>query len=284
MSARECERTRQRFLDLEEGLLPPEQAEPLRAHLRQCPACRRLWDVFQAQDRLLADALQPVPAPRDLAVGVLAKVRSRPAAAKPIGRRPALVGGLTAAAGILIALGVLFFPRPHYVQIGYLGVVAGRPMAAQRGEEFPSQVADGAAVYDGATLVTGAGESLEVRLDDGSLLVLSGGTKARLSGDAAAEECGHAMPHVCLHAGEILCKFQSNKHFRAVGTPLGSAFAQRATLRVKYVPGKRTVVAVVEGHARIVGRYREAQAPPGSRWVVDASGHLRELRSEGRED
>lgn len=43
-----CEHYQQQISQLLDGELPPEQVQTLRAHLRTCPECQRVYDGFLA--------------------------------------------------------------------------------------------------------------------------------------------------------------------------------------------------------------------------------------------
>ena len=43
-----CEHYQQQISQLLDGELPPEQVQTLRAHLRTCPECQRVYDDFRA--------------------------------------------------------------------------------------------------------------------------------------------------------------------------------------------------------------------------------------------
>ena len=268
---RVCRQAREWFLRSEERRLAPAEQLRMRAHLAQCAACRDEWARWQAEDRLLREALRPVPAPRDLAAEALAALRQRKA--RPRRRRPRwAVAGLAAAAAVLLAVlaGVLWRPR-RYERVGQVAAMTGQPLVAQRGASFPSAIEAGVAVYDGAALFTGRGESLAVDFADGSRLTLSAGTEAQLSGQAARRSCGHLLPHVCLRRGEVVCNLKSLRYFRAVGTPLGTAIVAGTEFRIRYVEGVRTELEVLEGEVRFSSPYGEARAPEGTVWVITAA-------------
>lgn len=42
-----CEHYQQQISQLLDGELPPEQVQTLRAHLRTCPECQRVYDGFR---------------------------------------------------------------------------------------------------------------------------------------------------------------------------------------------------------------------------------------------
>jgi ferric-dicitrate binding protein FerR (iron transport regulator) len=271
-----CRRVREWFLDLEDARLLPEREEALCAHLEVCPTCRTEWAAWQAEGKELRDALRPMAAPRDLAAAAAAQLRSRPV--RPI-EDPvwpqAVKWGLAAAAALLVVLlgqmiGPAIFRTSPYVRLGQFGSLVGRPLAAQRGARFASAVMDGAEVFDGALLMTGKGEQLEVHLADGSLLMLNAGTEARLSGGGLPSECGDTLPHVCLHRGDLLCHFAGNRRFRAVGTPLGSVFFDGAAeFRIRYEPGVATRVEVVSGEVEFTGSEGMVRVGAGGQWAVD---------------
>lgn len=280
-----CDEVQEQFLRLEEGRLSPEHERVLRAHLSGCEVCRVKWAAWQVEGRLLGEALRPVSIPRDVAGDVAARLRRQ--APRPASRRRRLVlrWALTAAAaGLLLVLGRVLLLSPGHVQLGYFGVLAGRPLVAQRGARFVSVVEDGAEAYDGALLVTGEGERLVVRLADGSRLVLSEATEVRLSGGAAAAECGHLVPHVCLRRGEVLCTMSSMKYFRAVGTPLGTALLPAKEFSIRYEPGAWTRLEALAGAVRFSCPYGVAEVRVGEVWVVEAGdGVPRRLRGPGED-
>lgn len=57
-----CQRFQESFAEAHDGLLPPADAAALRAHLADCPACRREWDLFQQTLQTL-DRLPAPPTP-----------------------------------------------------------------------------------------------------------------------------------------------------------------------------------------------------------------------------
>jgi ferric-dicitrate binding protein FerR (iron transport regulator) len=270
-----CERARAAFLDLEDGALAAERQREVRQHLADCAACRAAWAAWEAEGRLLREALAPVPVPRDAASRVAAQVRRRrPSGMSPRTRR-VLQWGLAAAAALLVVLlGPWAWRGPTYVQVGSLGAMAGRPAVQQPGEDTASEASEGAEVFDGARLTTGEGERLTVRLKDGSRLTLEERTKVRLSGASAEDDCGHHLPHLCLRRGEVACQMAGTELFRAVGTPLGSAFFGPATFRVRYVPGQRTRVELSAGRVRLSCPSGVAHLEPGEVWEVSAEDGL----------
>ena len=51
-----CEHYQQQISQLLDGELPPEQVQTLRAHLRTCPECQRVYDGFLALQAAVRDA------------------------------------------------------------------------------------------------------------------------------------------------------------------------------------------------------------------------------------
>lgn len=73
-----CRRHLERLSDHLDGTLPPAEAERLREHLDQCPACRQaLEELRLTLDRIRA--VEPVEPPPWLAERILARVREQPA-------------------------------------------------------------------------------------------------------------------------------------------------------------------------------------------------------------
>lgn len=84
-----CTAARRRFDRLLDGQLDPTEAARVREHASRCAACRVELAQRRALDRLLGDALAPVPSPADLAPAVLARV----AAVRNAGPNPANEAG-----------------------------------------------------------------------------------------------------------------------------------------------------------------------------------------------
>jgi ferric-dicitrate binding protein FerR (iron transport regulator) len=267
-----CDRARQAFLDLEDRALAPDREHEVRQHLAQCPACQAAWEAWDADARLLRDALAPVPLPRDAASRVAAQVRRQQRQPHTRTRRRVLQYGLAAAAALLVALlGPWAWHGPPLVRVGTLAAFAGRPTVQQPDEDAPSEATQDETLYDGALLVTGEGERLTVRLADGSELTLEEQTEAHLSGATAQDNCGHPLPHVCLHRGEVACRMAGTELFRAVGTPLGTAIFGAADFRVRYIPRQRTRVAARTGRVRLSCPAGVAHIEPGQVWEVTAA-------------
>jgi hypothetical protein len=271
MSGIECGAIRGRFLALEEGTLPAEKAAVVRAHVAACDACRRAWDEWRAEDGRLREALRPVPAPRDVASAVLARIRSGEQPRAVVPRRFVLAWGIAAAAAVaLLALGALLLLEKRYERVGQVASIAGQPMARQKGARSPSAVAVGSPIYDGDALLAGEGSELVVELDDGSLLDLSQRTEAQLHGPSSGDECDHHFRHVCLHQGSVEFDVRSTQRFEGVGTPLGSVFVHGTKFKVRYVKDKRTVLDVLEGEVRFSCPGGEVVAEAGTQWVIEA--------------
>ncbi|MFC1806505.1 FecR domain-containing protein, partial [Planctomycetota bacterium] len=177
---------------------------------------------------------------------------------------------VAAAAVVLVVGGVLVHRAGRYQRIGEMAEVVGQPQVRQRGAARASAAREREAVCNGAELVTAPAEKLAVRFADGSRLVLSEGTKATLSGEGYFGDCGHYLPHVCLHHGEVLCELKSLRHFRGVGTPLGTAIVEGTVFRMKYVRGDHVLLEVLEGAVQFSCPEGEVRAEAGTTWVVDA--------------
>ena len=83
----DCEHYRQQISQLLDGELPPEQAQTLRAHLRTCPECRRVYDDFLALQAAVRDAAAEPPA--DLTAHIMQQVRREPVPMPPRSAAPA---------------------------------------------------------------------------------------------------------------------------------------------------------------------------------------------------
>ena len=59
-----CEHYQQQISQLLDGELPPEQVQTLRAHLRTCPECQRVYDGFLALQAAVRDAAAAPARPR----------------------------------------------------------------------------------------------------------------------------------------------------------------------------------------------------------------------------
>ena len=73
-----CEHYRQQISQLLDGELPAEQVQTLRAHLRTCPDCRRVYDDFLAIQAAVRDAAAEPPA--DLTARITQPMAPRTAA------------------------------------------------------------------------------------------------------------------------------------------------------------------------------------------------------------
>lgn len=71
-----CEHYQQQISQLLDGELPPEQVQTLRAHLRTCPECQRVYDGFLALQAAVRDAAAAPPA--DLTARIMQQVRQEP--------------------------------------------------------------------------------------------------------------------------------------------------------------------------------------------------------------
>ena len=83
-----CEHYQQQISQMLDGELPPEHIPTLRAHLRTCPDCRRVYDAFLAMQAAVRDAAAEPPA--DLTARIMQQVRAEaaPAAPSPAPPRP----------------------------------------------------------------------------------------------------------------------------------------------------------------------------------------------------
>jgi hypothetical protein len=72
MKCRDCQDKLVEYID---GILPPEEAQPIQAHLAGCPACRKEEGVLLA---VLSEARTPLPEPSELFwINFLPEVRAR---------------------------------------------------------------------------------------------------------------------------------------------------------------------------------------------------------------
>lgn len=85
-----CEHYQQQISQLLDGELPPEQVQTLRAHLRTCPECQRVYDDFLALQAAVRDAAAAPPA--DLTARIMQQVRQEPV---PMAACLALILGAT---------------------------------------------------------------------------------------------------------------------------------------------------------------------------------------------
>jgi len=274
MSRRSCRAVRKRFLAWEEGALGADEVTELRAHLAACGRCRQAWEGWRRDDAALRGALRPVEAPRDFASAVVAQLRGGVARAAPARRRVALRWAVAAAAaGVVLAAGMWALFGRRYEKIGEVALVEGRVLARQRGSRRLRPLAPGATIYNGDELVTRAASRLGVMLYDRSRLLFEESTGVRLHGGAGAEEpgCGYTLPHVCLKSGEVECDLESLRYFRAVGTPLGAAIVHGTRFRMKYVPGERVLLEVLEGEVMFSSPGGQIVVKPGSIWEIRGS-------------
>jgi len=282
-----CEAIRERFLALEERRMAPDEAGRVREHLAGCERCRQAWERWQADDRLLREGLAPVAPARDIAGAAVAAARSGQRTRRVVLPRRVVRWGLVAAAALaLLAVGGWWWLGTRYPRIGRVVVAEGRPMARQRGARFAKVVETGAPIYNWDELLVGEGGRLEVELRDGSWVRLGPKTEAKMSGSwsGSRRECGHRLPHVCLQQGVVECDLKSTRHFRAVGTPLGSAIVEGTRFRVQYVVGVRTVLEVFEGKVTFSCPRGEVRVGPGGVWMVDATeGIARRVQGAGAE-
>ena len=82
-----CMHYQQQISQLLDGELPAEQAQTLRAHLRTCPDCRRVYDDFLSLQAAVRDAAAEPPA--DLTARILQQVRREPVPMAPRAAIPA---------------------------------------------------------------------------------------------------------------------------------------------------------------------------------------------------
>jgi anti-sigma factor (TIGR02949 family) len=104
-----CRSVRGLLVHLRRGELGTDDADRVRAHLAECPDCRRFDEIEASFDRLIAGALAAAPAPE----GLQERIRSRLDEAAPVaeGARglPAWGWALAAAAALIVGL---FIPNP----------------------------------------------------------------------------------------------------------------------------------------------------------------------------
>ena len=81
-----CEHYQQQISQLLDGELPPEQVQTLRAHLRTCPECQRVYDDFLALQAAVRDAAAAPPA--DLTARIMQQVRQEPVPMAPRAAAP----------------------------------------------------------------------------------------------------------------------------------------------------------------------------------------------------
>ena len=82
-----CEHYQQQISQLLDGELPPEQVQTLRAHLRTCRECQRVYDGFLALQAAVRDAAAAPPA--DLTARIMQQVRQEPVPMPPRSAAPA---------------------------------------------------------------------------------------------------------------------------------------------------------------------------------------------------
>lgn len=82
-----CEHYQQQISQLLDGELPPEQVQTLRAHLRTCPECQRVYDDFLSLQAAVRDAAAAPPA--DLTARIMQQVRQEPVPMPPRSAVPA---------------------------------------------------------------------------------------------------------------------------------------------------------------------------------------------------
>lgn len=81
-----CEHYQQQISQLLDGELPPEQVQTLRAHLRTCPECQRVYGDFLALQAAVRDAAAAPPA--DLTARIMQQVRQEPVPMPPRSAAP----------------------------------------------------------------------------------------------------------------------------------------------------------------------------------------------------
>ena len=268
----DCGQVRARFVAFEEGALRSPEAAEVCAHLESCPKCREAWRQWQADDRLLWEALAPVAAPRDFAAEAVARIRRG-----DVGKRSVLPMGLlrwaiAGAAAACVLVGVWMILSSGRQRLGRVEALAGQAMVRHRGARFATALETGAPIYNGDELISGEDSSLTVRLLDGSRLELEPRTEVCLHGSWSGRrrECGFRLPHVCLKEGGVGCELRTTRHFRAVGTPLGSAIVRGTRFRMRYEVGIRATLEVFEGEVVFSCPHGEALAKAGTTWVVEA--------------
>ena len=265
-----CRRIRSRFLALDEGRLGAEAARAVDEHLGACEACRAACRAWRDDDRRLREALQPEAPPRDLAAAAVARLRAERETDARGRRRVGARWAVAVAAAAAVAVGIMAYRSWRQGPIGEVEIAEGRPTLKQPGDAEPLFAEVAKPVYNGAELHAAPGDRLAVRFREGSRLTLSPGTKVTLSGPGHFGDCGHFLPHLCLHYGEVVCELESLRHFRAVGTPLGTAIVEGTKFRVKYVSGRWTVVEVLEGAVQFSCPGGEVRAVAGTTWVADS--------------
>lgn len=82
-----CMRYQQQISQMLDGELPAEQVQTLRAHLRTCPDCRRVYDDFLSLQAAVRDAAAEPPA--DLTARIMQQVRREPVPMAPRAAIPA---------------------------------------------------------------------------------------------------------------------------------------------------------------------------------------------------
>ena len=81
-----CMHYQQQISQLLDGELPAEQAQTLRAHLRTCPDCRRVYDDFLSLQAAVRDAAAEPPA--DLTAHIMQQVHREPVPMAPRAAAP----------------------------------------------------------------------------------------------------------------------------------------------------------------------------------------------------
>lgn len=106
MKCRDC---RDKLIEYIDGILPPEEAQPVQAHLAGCPACRKEEDVLLA---VLSEARAPLPEPNELfwinfLPGVRGKIALRPEPWFATLFKPAVGWGSLSLATLMLLAGIL---------------------------------------------------------------------------------------------------------------------------------------------------------------------------------
>ena len=267
----DCRQVQKSFLALEEGRLDAAGAAKVRGHLSVCPECRAAWEGWQADARLLRDALAPARAPRNAVEAAMAAIRLP--APKRSGVRRLAVGwqvAAVAAAAILVVGAVMILTGGRTRRVGEVVSLTGQPLAQQRGAHYASALGLGAGIYEGCRLMTGAQDEAELSFKDGSRLVVKQGAEVKLDSLGEGQGgTGHGLPHICLSRGEVLCDLKSPQYFRCVGTPLGCVFTGGGRFRVRYVPETMLVVQLLDGAGVLSYGAGETRLNPGDIWVLE---------------
>ena len=98
---------------LHDELLTAEEAEQLKGHVKNCPSCQAVMELFEGESRFMTETLQTPGLPDDFADLVLTKLEPYKRAKKKSYWKRALLS----AAGVALAFGITATVSPSFAQL-----------------------------------------------------------------------------------------------------------------------------------------------------------------------